>query len=95
MHIFTLMTVKALVQSFVKDLVEESAASLPSGTVGHQSKRPLLYPRPNDKDQQSGNQISRVLFWSHIFIIFVWGCNSVLGVECEDNPVTYSICVYA
>ena len=46
MHVFTLMAIKALVQSFVQDLVEESAASLPWDTVGHQRKRPFMYPRP-------------------------------------------------
>jgi len=50
MHVFTLMVIKAFVQSYVQNLVEESAASLPWGTVGHQRKRPFMYPRPDEEN---------------------------------------------
>jgi len=48
MHVFALMAVKALVQSYVKDLVEKSAASLPWGTVGHKRKHPFMCSRPDN-----------------------------------------------
>ena len=48
MHIFALMAVKAFVQSYVKDLVEKPAASLPWGAVGHKRKHPFMCPRPGD-----------------------------------------------
>jgi len=59
MHIFALMAVKALVQSYVQDLVEKSAASLPWGTIGHQRERPFMYPRPGDRDWRSENKLHR------------------------------------
>ena len=48
MDIFALMVVKALVQSYVKDLVEKPAASLPWGTIGHKHKYPFMRPRPGN-----------------------------------------------
>jgi len=48
MHIFALMGVKVLVQSFVEDLVEKFSASLPRGTVGHKRKQPFTCPRPGN-----------------------------------------------
>ena len=82
MYIFVLIVVEASGQPYVQNFVTKLATSPPWGTVGHNSERPLGFPRPSNRGQRSG---LKVVSWgaapAHSFIIAVWGFNWVLSVR--------------
>ena len=95
MYVFVLMASKAFGQPGVQGLLAKSAPDPPWGAIGHHRKRPLRSPCPTSKDQQSGKEIPGVSFKSHNFVIVIWGCNLVLGMEGEGKYIVHFICVYA
>jgi len=79
MYIFVLMVVEASGQPYVQNLVTELATSPPWGTIGHNSERPLGFPRPDNRGQRSGLKTTS------------WG--AVLASQLHHSRLGLQLCV--